>query len=278
MAARRCRTAGGAARAMDERRLHPRRDEHRQHEHRRRDHRLRALRLHGSLPPRHGIQFDRRAAGAMPMPTSPSSHNGTWRASPRPSCRCWPMTRTRPWTSPATSCPASAASYRRHWLAGVRAKLGLAGAQARADGRRGPTPRWPRTGCRCCRPASGFHAGLAQAGRCRRRPARPCASCFPTRRRWMPGSRAGKRAPKPKRVPAAQRTQAMRRVNPRIIPRNHCVEEALDAASGAGDLRPFENLLQAIKRPCDDGPRARALCRTPRRRAYTDGYRTFCGT
>jgi uncharacterized protein YdiU (UPF0061 family) len=27
------------------------------------------------------------------------------------------------------------------------------------------------------------------------------ASCFPTRRRWTPGSRAGKRAPKPKRGP-----------------------------------------------------------------------------
>ena len=43
--------AGGADRAVDERRLHPRRDEHRQHDDLRRDHRLRPLRLHGSLRP-----------------------------------------------------------------------------------------------------------------------------------------------------------------------------------------------------------------------------------
>ena len=78
-------------------------------------------------------------------------------------------------------------------------------------------------------------------------------------------------------VPAAQRTQAMRRVNPRIIPRNHRVEEALDAASSAGDLRPFEALLQAIRRPCDDDP-ALARYAEPAPGGYTDGYRTFCGT
>ena len=78
-------------------------------------------------------------------------------------------------------------------------------------------------------------------------------------------------------LPAAQRAQAMRRVSPRIIPRNHRVEEALDAASSTGDLRPFEALLQAIRRPYDDDP---ALDRyaEPAPAGYTDGYRTFCGT
>ena len=77
--------------------------------------------------------------------------------------------------------------------------------------------------------------------------------------------------------PAAQRAQAMRQVNPRIIARNHRVEEALEAASSEGNLDPFEDLLQAIKRPYDDDP---ALDRyaEPAPAGYTERYRTFCGT
>ena len=44
----------------------------------------------------------------------------------------------------------------------------------------------------------------------------------------------------------------MRRVNPRVIPRNHRVEEALAAASDDGDLAPFERLLDALGRPYDE--------------------------
>ena len=47
--------------------------------------------------------------------------------------------------------------------------------------------------------------------------------------------------------------------------------------TGAGDLRPFEALLQAIRRPCDDDP-ALARYAEPAPGGYTDGYRTFCGT
>ena len=41
---------------------------------------------------------------------------------------------------------------------------------------------------------------------------------------------------------------AMDRVNPAYIPRNHLVEEALDAATG-GDLGPFRRLLDVVRRP-----------------------------
>jgi uncharacterized protein YdiU (UPF0061 family) len=104
----------------------------------------------------------------------------------------------------------------------------------------------------------------------------PCANCFPTRRRWMHGSRAGRPAPRPKRP----RRNARRRCGGsilRIIPRNHRVEEALDAASSEGDLRPFEDLLKAIQRPCDEDP-ALARYAEPAPGGYTDSYRTFCGT
>ena len=75
----------------------------------------------------------------------------------------------------------------------------------------------------------------------------------------------------------AQRAQAMRRVNPRHVARNHRVEEALAAASDRGELGPFEALLQAVRRPYDDDP---ALDRyaEPAPAGYTERYRTFCGT
>jgi uncharacterized protein YdiU (UPF0061 family) len=77
--------------------------------------------------------------------------------------------------------------------------------------------------------------------------------------------------------PAAQeRATRMRRVNPRIIPRNHRVEEALAAAT-EGDLAPFERLLAALRRPFDDAPEL-APYAEPAPAAVTACYQTFCGT
>jgi uncharacterized protein YdiU (UPF0061 family) len=68
---------------------------------------------------------------------------------------------------------------------------------------------------------------------------------------------------------------AMDRVNPLYIPRNHLVEEALTAATG-GDLDPLHRLLDAVSRPYDERPGLERYA-TP---APVDfgAYRTFCGT
>ncbi|VEB42022.1 Uncharacterized conserved protein [Chromobacterium violaceum] len=42
---------------------------------------------------------------------------------------------------------------------------------------------------------------------------------------------------------------AMRRESPLYIPRNHLVEEALDAASERGDMGPTLKLLEALHQP-----------------------------
>jgi uncharacterized protein YdiU (UPF0061 family) len=75
--------------------------------------------------------------------------------------------------------------------------------------------------------------------------------------------------------PLADAAALMRRTNPLVIPRNHRVEEAL-AAAVAGEMAPFEKLLDAITHPFDD---------TPAIQPFRDGpppgcgpYRTFCGT
>jgi uncharacterized protein YdiU (UPF0061 family) len=72
------------------------------------------------------------------------------------------------------------------------------------------------------------------------------------------------------------RAAAMKRVNPAFIPRNHRVEEAIEAAVRRGDLAPFDALTDALSRPYDDQPEHAALAAPPG--PEWRGYRTFCGT
>ncbi|MFI5845021.1 YdiU family protein [Catenuloplanes sp. NPDC051500] len=68
---------------------------------------------------------------------------------------------------------------------------------------------------------------------------------------------------------------AMDRVNPLYIPRNHLVEETLTAAVD-GDLSPLSRLLDAVTAPYDERP---GLERYAAAAAPDFGtYRTFCGT
>jgi uncharacterized protein YdiU (UPF0061 family) len=74
--------------------------------------------------------------------------------------------------------------------------------------------------------------------------------------------------------PVAEVADAMDRVNPVYIPRNHLVEQALDAATG-GDLRPFHALLDVLRDPYDERPGLDEYAAV----GPADGsYRTFCGT
>lgn len=75
----------------------------------------------------------------------------------------------------------------------------------------------------------------------------------------------------------AERAARMRRASPYLIPRNHRVEEALAAASDAGELGPFERLLAALRRPFEEDP-ALAAYAAPAPAAVTACYQTFCGT
>ncbi|MBS0442319.1 MAG: YdiU family protein [Proteobacteria bacterium] len=68
----------------------------------------------------------------------------------------------------------------------------------------------------------------------------------------------------------------LRSVNPRIVPRNQRVEEALASAT-EGDLAPFEQLLAALRKPFDDAPEL-APYAEPAPAEITAGYQTFCGT
>lgn len=90
---------------------------------------------------------------------------------------------------------------------------------------------------------------------------------------WVPRWRA--RTAQEDRSPE-QRAEAMRRVNPAFIPRNHLVEAALNAASERNDFQPFETMLDVVSRPCEDRPEfaAYAQAAKPEERVLY----TFCGT
>jgi len=77
-------------------------------------------------------------------------------------------------------------------------------------------------------------------------------------------------------VAAETSAQAMDRVNPIYIPRNHKVEEALAAAVDQEDMMPFSELLAVLSRPFDEVSGNEAYAAPA---PVTDiPYKTFCGT
>lgn len=70
--------------------------------------------------------------------------------------------------------------------------------------------------------------------------------------------------------------QLMRNSNPAIIPRNHRVEEALEAAVKHGDYSVMERLLDVLSNPYAHSPEQAEYSTLPAQ--STCSYRTFCGT
>ena len=81
-----------------------------------------------------------------------------------------------------------------------------------------------------------------------------------------------------KRQPDSQETsrQLMNTHNPAVIPRNHRVEEALEAAVERTDFAVMEKLLDVLSRPFEDLPEQAGYHLPPPPSAQP--YRTFCGT
>ena len=68
----------------------------------------------------------------------------------------------------------------------------------------------------------------------------------------------------------------MRRTNPAVIPRNHMVEQALDAATHQHDLGPLQNMLAMLQEPYTTATIPEIYRMPPL--DGDGGYRTFCGT
>ena len=153
--------------------------------------------------------------------------------------------------------------YRAEWVAVMRRKLALDG-EEEGDGEladdllaamEGQGADWTLTFRRLADAAEG-NEGLL----------RPLFTDPAKLDAWLPRWRA-RLAPE-----AAGRLRA---ANPRVIPRNHKVEEALAAAT-EGDMAPFEALLAAVTRPFDDDP-AQEPYTLPAPQGF-GRYVTYCGT
>lgn len=161
---------------------------------------------------------------------------------------------------------AIAGGYRKAWLAVARCKLGLAG-EAEADGDlvddflrllAQEALDWTQSWRKLAFIAEG-RADLFLA------PIKDRAPAHAWIERWL--ARAGG---------ANQGLAAgLRAVNPLVIPRNHQVEAALQAAT-AGDMQPFAALLAAVQRPYDDDPALQGFS-MPAPQGF-GSYVTFCGT
>lgn len=169
------------------------------------------------------------------------------------------------------------ARYQEHWQTALKAKLGLPDGGAEAEALGGDwlallqaqsvdfTLAWRYLGEAAAgreeRLRTLFADGAALAAWLQRW-RRQCAAADGE------GSNAG--------VAGAARAAAMARHNPWLIPRNHQVEAALDAAE-QGDLAPFHHLLGALAEPYREQPRYADLAE-PAPREFMRTFQTFCGT
>jgi uncharacterized protein YdiU (UPF0061 family) len=155
--------------------------------------------------------------------------------------------------------------FKHHYLAGMRAKLGLFSADDGDANLVDALLAWMRTTradfTNTFRLLSDDSAGAAIAA------ADPDFQGWHTR--WKARqAREGKAA--------ADVIALMQRSNPAVIPRNHVVEAALSAATQGGDLGPLDRLMAGLATPYDYAHASVELS-TP---ADADArpYRTFCGT
>jgi uncharacterized protein YdiU (UPF0061 family) len=80
----------------------------------------------------------------------------------------------------------------------------------------------------------------------------------------------------PETIQRRATADAMDRVNPVYVPRNHLVEDALAAAT-AGDLEPFRRHVDVLAAPFERRPGFEAYA-DPAPPSFGCAYRTFCGT
>ncbi len=154
--------------------------------------------------------------------------------------------------------------FERQWLAGMRAKLGLAGEDPGDHALADDLLAWMQdrqadfTNTFRLLATPDLGAGWL-----------PDDAAFQVwRNRWLMRLGVTSRPP-------SELVGALRRANPAVIPRNHRVEAALAAAT-RGDLAPLHRLLEVLATPFDHERAPAEFNAAPP--PDSPRYRTFCGT
>jgi uncharacterized protein YdiU (UPF0061 family) len=153
------------------------------------------------------------------------------------------------------------ARFKHHWLAGMRAKLGLFTKEDNDALLVKALVDWMQQA------KADFTNTFAALSRAESAALSSDASYHDWHQRWQ--ERRGRQPQSPSDVIAH-----MQRHNPAYIPRNHKLEEALAAATTNADLSVMHRLLAVLATPYDhaqDHPDYRAP-------SGAESYRTFCGT
>jgi uncharacterized protein YdiU (UPF0061 family) len=163
--------------------------------------------------------------------------------------------------------------FEQHWLDGMRAKLGLFTQEDADKALVDDLLAWMQ------RRAADFTNTFRSLTRLRQgsdgRLVEDSANSDPEAEAWQCrlAARRGRQPQSP-----AEAEDLMRRHNPAFIPRNHNVEEALQAATTLDDYSGMERLLDVLATPYDHGrdlPQFSLPCTSG---AGERPYRTFCGT
>jgi uncharacterized protein YdiU (UPF0061 family) len=156
--------------------------------------------------------------------------------------------------------------FERHWLSGMRSKLGLFTQEPEDKALVDDLLAWMQR--RSADFTNTFRSLTADAADS----AAPANPADPEFKAWHARleARRGRQSQSSAEVAAS-----MRRSNPAFIPRNHNVEEALLAATEGNDLSVMDQLLHVLASPYDhdsDQPQFSAPG------SSQQPYRTFCGT
>jgi uncharacterized protein YdiU (UPF0061 family) len=155
--------------------------------------------------------------------------------------------------------------YQRHWLAGMRAKLGIFNEE----------PEDLNLVRELLDMMQKHHADYTNTFRAFTLDKPEETAMFGTSQfdRWLKKwkARLGRQ-----REPEAASRQLMRRSNPAVIPRNHRVEEALEAAVQRGDFNVMLRLLDVLAKPYEYTAEQAEYSTLPE--PANRPYRTYCGT
>lgn len=162
--------------------------------------------------------------------------------------------------------------YEEFWLAGAQEKLGLENPDRDQEGDKQLADEWLNLLEAQSVDCTLAWRRLADAAQGDEEPLRALVPAAEALTAWLEKWRlriAGQ--------DTAKTAQRMRATNPIYIPRNHLVEEALDAAAIDSNLEPFTKLLAVLQNPFEEDEKYAEYAK-PAPQKFTAEYQTFCGT
>ncbi len=165
-----------------------------------------------------------------------------------------------------------ATTFEQHWREGLKAKIGLPGDEQAGELAMGLLGHMQQQGAdftNSFRLLSGLDSAAGADDQAFRDQFRNPRAIDPWLRDWR--SRLAETG-----CEDEARRLAMQKINPAFIPRNHRVQQVIDAATRQGDLTSLDKLLSVVSRPYEDHHELAEFTQPPK--PGEEVKQTFCGT